>query len=192
MNRIDLRGTSTARSPRESPLVLSCLLAFLIITWGSQAALAGSPLSQENASSAMTLLVDDSISSSHPDGASYFTEALDAGGFEYDVFVVSEAATVPSISVLSSYDRVIWTAGYHSDPFAGETARRVAQYLDGGGSMLVSSEYFARDNSDLMRDYFHIEFQFRDPAYLLDGEPDDPITSGMELVLESLVSTDGS
>ena len=173
--------------------LLSCLLAFLIIiSWGRQAALAGPPLSQHSASRARTLLVDDSISPQHPDGASYFTEALDAGGFDYDVFVVAEAATVPSISVLSAYDTVIWTSGYHSNPLGGETARRVALYLDGGGAMLVSSEYFARDNSDLMRDYFHIEFKSQSTVDLLDGEPDDPITSGMELVLESLVSTDGS
>ncbi|MBN2208873.1 MAG: Ig-like domain-containing protein [Candidatus Coatesbacteria bacterium] len=170
-----------------------CLLAFLIIiSCGRQAALAGSPLGQDSASAARTLLVDDSITFQHPDGASYFTEALDAGGFDYDVFVVSEAATLPSISVLSCYDSVIWTSGYNSNPFVGETAKRVSQYLDGGGAMLVSSEYFARDNSDSMRDHFHIEFQSRPTVGLLDGEPDDPITSGMELILESLVSADGS
>jgi len=196
MNQIDPSGAPTVGQSRGLPLALSYSLALLIIIFGEpQAVPAGPPLSQDDASVARILLVDDSVSPSyHPDGASYFIEALDAGGFEYDIFVVVDfpVATVPSISVLCSYDVVIWTSGYHFNPFSGESARRVAHYLDGGGAMFVSSKGFAnRNESDFMRDYFHIKFTYFSTFYLVDGEPNDPITSGMELFLESPASGDG-
>jgi len=197
VDQMDTRRAPTLGRSRGPALVLLCSMAFLIIIyWAPQAALAGPQLSQVDGTGARILLVDDSVSPNyHADGASYFTDALNAGGFEYDVFVVADIlpeATVPSISVLRSYDVVIWTSGYHFNPFEGETAKNVARYLDGGGAMFISSKFFAyRNESDFMRDYLHIEFMYYNTCYLVDGEPDDPITSGMELFLESPASGDG-
>ncbi|MBN1592996.1 MAG: hypothetical protein JW941_07105, partial [Candidatus Coatesbacteria bacterium] len=157
-------------------------------------ALANSVAIDESDAGARILLVDDSFSpGSHEDGLDYFTSALDVGGFDYDIFDVHSMATVPSISVLSAHDVVIWTTGYHSSTLGAEARRRLSAYLDGGGAMLLSSEYFAWYNrTSFMRDYFHIEYEYRSTAYHLLGEQDDPITSGMDLALESSVSASGA
>lgn len=91
------------------------------------------------------LLVDDD--NNNPDVRPYYTDALDALGYEYDIYDVSGGG--PSLSELQGYQIVIWFSG---DKFGGEGAgpnandeTALAAYLNGGGHLFLSSQDYLYD-----------------------------------------------
>jgi hypothetical protein len=102
------------------------------------------------------LLVDDDDDG--PDVRSYYTNALDALGFAYDIWDTANSNNEPDAAYLSAYRAVVWFTG---DEFggaagpgaAGETA--LASYLDGGKCLFLSSQDYFYDMglTPFMQDY---------------------------------------
>ncbi|KPL00820.1 MAG: hypothetical protein AMJ91_03050 [candidate division Zixibacteria bacterium SM23_73_3] len=103
------------------------------------------------------LLVDDD--GGLPGGSYYdiediYMNALDAGGYIYDYYVVdwtNPNSPGPDISILELYNCVIWfcgeTWGYYTpdDTFIPTDEANVAAYLDGGGNFFLSAQDYLWD-----------------------------------------------
>ncbi|MCA9962350.1 MAG: carboxypeptidase regulatory-like domain-containing protein, partial [Anaerolineales bacterium] len=94
------------------------------------------------------LLVDDDNNS--PDVQSYYTAALDALGYDYDLFDVGGGAgNGPTLAELQGYSIVIWFSGdKYGSTSAGPNATdetNLATYLDGGGHLFLSSQDYLYD-----------------------------------------------
>ncbi len=92
------------------------------------------------------LLVDDDDNA--PDVRSYYTDALDALGAEYDVWDTNNSDNEPSAAELSPYTTVIWFTGVEfggaaGPGSAGETA--LASWLDNGGCLFISTQDYLYD-----------------------------------------------
>ncbi len=97
------------------------------------------------------LLVDDDNSINYPgdftDVNSYFTAALTANGYTYDVYEVNTAGgDGPSAATMSSYPAVIWSCGESwnlSQTLTANDETNLATYLNGGGNLFLSAhDYF--------------------------------------------------
>jgi hypothetical protein len=93
------------------------------------------------------LLVDDD--NNEPDVAPYYAAALDALGYDYDVYDVGgSGADGPSYEELAGYRAVIWFSG---DKFGGSAGpndtdeANLAAYLDAGGYLFLSSQDYLYD-----------------------------------------------
>ena len=179
------RPTGQAVRPRVC-LMLFLLALLLVVSSHAQTR----DLGRAGDTRDKVLLVDDSYARYYTTGASRFTDALEELGLDYDVYDMHEAATAPTLALLASYDAVIWTTGDNASSFAGETAKRVERYLDGGGAMFISSLWLAEWLSDpgwadFMNEYLHLGFEGYARPLLMEGKPGDPITSGLMLSMES-------
>lgn len=181
------KGASRAIATLGWSLLLLAAMSAL-----NQCAAAESPSGDRANGSHRLLLVDDASEFGYEPydaDAPRLMEALDACGFEYDVFDISEMATVPTIGVLGAYDAVVWTSGDTYYPtLAYSATESVVEYLDSGGAMFISSQWFADYNyeSVMMSEYLHIAFDARTKPYLMQGVYGDPIASGMDISLETL------
>ncbi|MEZ4644133.1 MAG: hypothetical protein R3E31_15615 [Chloroflexota bacterium] len=97
------------------------------------------------------LLVDDDNNS--PDVQSYYTAALDALGYDYDLFDVGGGAgNGPTLAELQGYSIVIWFSGdKYGSTSAGPNATdetNLATYLDGGGHLPLQSGLSVRHDPD--------------------------------------------
>ena len=168
----------------------ACLMSFLALLLLISGHALARDLVQTRDSKDKVLLVDDSRVYYYTTGASYFTDALETLGLEYDIYDTYEEATTPTVGLLASYKAVIWTTGDNASPFVSETARRVEQYLDEGGAMFISSLWLAEwlsepDSADFMHEYLHLGFEDYARPLLMEGRSGDPITSGLMLSMES-------
>jgi hypothetical protein len=100
---------------------------------------------------AHVLLVDDDNSAAFPsnfaDVRSYFTAALTANGYTYDVFeVTTEGGNGPSATTMANYPVVIWFTGegWHNNQTLTPTDEaNLASYLNQGGNLFLSAmDYF--------------------------------------------------
>jgi len=93
------------------------------------------------------LLVDDDNNS--PDTRSYFTSALDAMAYEYDVFDVGgSAGNGPELSGLQGYKMVFWFSGDKYGDSAGPNSTdeaNLTSYLNDGGRLFLSSQDYLYD-----------------------------------------------
>ncbi len=84
------------------------------------------------------LLVDDD--QDWPDVRVYYSEALEALGYGYDVWDLASQGN-PGSADLAGYQVVIWFTGYpFSETFEPGDELALAAYLDGGGNLFLSSE----------------------------------------------------
>jgi hypothetical protein len=113
------------------------------------------------------LLVDDDNSIVYPgafaDSRDYYTEALDANGYTYDIVeVTAEGADGPDATTMADYPVVIWFTGeawrYDQTLTANDEAN-LATYLDGGGNLFLSSH-----------DYFYDRYISYDPGSFSPGQ----------------------
>ena len=89
------------------------------------------------------LLVDDD--ENYPDVRSYYTQALDELGYDYDVWDTSAQGN-PAAEDLAGYRIVVWFTGYPwGETFTPENEAAVAAYLDAGGNFFLSSEDYLYD-----------------------------------------------
>lgn len=97
------------------------------------------------------LLVDDDHSnlySTFTDVTSYFTAALTANGYTYNIFEVpaADAGNGPDAATMAGYPVVIWFTGESwqlSQTLTTTDEANLATYLDGGGSLFLSGmDYF--------------------------------------------------
>ncbi len=87
------------------------------------------------------LLVDDDDNG--PDVRPVFTGALEALGFAYQLWNTDVSDQEPGTGDLAAYDTVIWFTGNASGASTGPSADsedHLAQYLDSGGCLVVSSQ----------------------------------------------------
>ena len=102
------------------------------------------------------LLVDDDQDG--PDVLSYYTDALDGIGAEYDVWDVGTDGD-PALSNISGYNQVYWFLGYpYNNTFNSTNETVVAGYLDAGGNFFLSGQDYLYDMGldDFGQDYLHI------------------------------------
>lgn len=92
------------------------------------------------------LLVDDERWYHHEDR---YTTALDALNIGYDRLVTGGDALAHGADILPRYPLVVWWTGYDwSRPLTAADAINLADYLDGGGRLLVSSQDLMDVNGD--------------------------------------------
>ena len=100
------------------------------------------PQAPPSPSSLKILLVDDDGGENYQ---SYFTQALDADGYSYDVWDVSSSGS-PSASTLENYNVVIWTTGATwSNTLTSTDQSNLETYLNNGGALYLSSQDFLYD-----------------------------------------------
>ncbi len=134
------------------------------------------------------LLVDDDNNT--PDVAPYFTEALTVMGYNYTIFDVGGGTgNGPTAAEMSAYDVVIWFSGaqYGGDKAAAAGPNswdegQLATYLDGGGSLFLSSQDYFDDMglTQFGQNYLglaaiHLNESI-DPLY---GQTGDPVGDGL-------------
>jgi hypothetical protein len=97
------------------------------------------------------LLVDDDNSYNYPvdftDVNSYFTAALTANGYTYDVFEVTTiGGDGPNAATMANYSAVVWSCGESwnlSQTLTANDEANLATYLNGGGNLFLSAhDYF--------------------------------------------------
>jgi len=145
---------------------------------------------------------------SGPNYLSYYTDALDAGGYEYDVWDVTAMEAAPNYDqLLSNYDVAVW---YTGDDYATtvlpdfaaheETYLAMRKFLNYGGKVFATGQDLSAPSTVygmFSDDFFQynlgafihvdeagIDSSF-DPAVPFDviGEPGDPVFDGLELSL---------
>lgn len=93
------------------------------------------------AATAPYLFVDDDMGATYE---RFFTAALAANGYVYDVWDVSAVGSGPSAADLANYDIVVWNTGsdYQSATAGLSSADQTAltSYLDGGGRLYLSGQ----------------------------------------------------
>ncbi len=118
----------------------------------------------------------------------YYTNALDALGYTYDVWDTRWRGVVPG-SIMNQYvgGSVIWAApywGYITDNSSQRTA--VQDYLVGGGKLFISGQNIATSLSGyaFLTGYLHASYVQDDTGlYELAGTASDPIGDGLALNL---------
>ena len=120
----------------------------------------------------------------------YFTDALDANEYPYDVWDVSAVGYSPSTSDLSEYQVIVWNTGdEYSFETSGLTADEQASlsgYLDGGGSLFLSGQdvLYNQVSWEFQSNYLHVVAYGNDEeVYRATGVSGDPISDGMDLSL---------
>ena len=121
---------------------------------------------------------------------SYFTNALDANGYAYDIWDSYASGASPAVSEMSSYSAVIWNTGDdYLAPTAGLTdaeQAEIAAYLDGGGNIFLSGQDILYNgvSNDFNSRYLHIADYWNDEGvYRVTGVTGDPVGNGMNLPL---------
>jgi len=115
---------------------------------------------------ANVLLVDDDNSINYTvftDVRSYFTAALTANGYTYDVFEVNSiGGDGPNATTMAGYPVVIWFTGESwqlNQTLTPTDEINLATYLDGGGSLFLSAQ-----------DYFWDRYSALDPGSFSPGD----------------------
>jgi hypothetical protein len=133
------------------------------------------------------LLVDDDNNS--PNVRSYFRNALDNMGYDYDVFDVGTGAgNGPSLAEMQHYSIIIWFSGdkYGANDLAGPNSAdeaNLAAYLDGGGMLFLSSQDYLYDMgaTSFGQNYLGIGSYTNDKGHATTkyGLAGDPIGGGL-------------
>ncbi|MGC9060015.1 MAG: S8 family serine peptidase, partial [Thermoplasmata archaeon] len=125
------------------------------------------------------LLVDDDMGSTYEQ---YFTTALDAANYSYDVWDVYSAGS-PSLADLKRYDVVIWTTGAdYSQTLTSQDEQNLAAFLDGGGRLFLSAQDYLWDVglTTFGQNYLHIGSYTNDVGVTrITGVTGDPISDGL-------------
>ena len=138
------------------------------------------------------LFVDDDVGDTYE---TYFTQALDAGGYSYDTWDISTLGASPTAGDLAAYTKVIWNCGYEwSSPESGLTDAEEAAirgYLDGGGRLFLSGQDILYNGvtAAFRSGYLHLGSCLSDDQTAsAHGVGSDPISDGVQLDLSYLFS----
>ncbi|MCP3944856.1 MAG: zinc carboxypeptidase [Desulfobacteraceae bacterium] len=138
----------------------------------------------------------------------YYTEALEAAGYLYDVWdVTAKESAPPTLEVLSHYDAVIWYTGddymptvpgfdVHADLYF--TFRNYLNYYDGkllatGQDLANPSTFYAMYSDDFFQYYLGSQIQIQEGGinpdtnepFLVEGEENDPIFDGLSFAISN-------
>jgi len=134
------------------------------------------------------LFVDDDGGGSYQ---SYFLNALDSAGFEYDVWTYATQST-PTDSVLALYQAVVWSTGPDYGTISAPKTltatdqARLTTYLDNGGNLFLSSQDLLLDNNPttFIINYLHVAGHTDDKGEnSVAGISGDTISNGMAFSL---------
>ena len=138
----------------------------------------------QTSSTCSILLVDndEDFTSELGGGLPYYTSALDALGYDYQVWDLGSQGS-PLSADLAPYQAVLWfTGSKRIEPFSFEHEILVADYLDQGGSLFLSAlDYYLTESlSWFMQDYLSID-HFECDEVELDpvGVTGNPIGDGL-------------
>jgi len=143
---------------------------------------------------------------SGPQYLNYYTEALDAAGYAYDVWDVTEKGTAPSFSeVLSSYEAAIWYTGddvaptvpdisVHEDEvlaFRDFINYRHGKLMASGQDLASAATVYGLFSDDFFQytlgAYRQVDMAGFDPdtelPYAVQGEDEDPVFGGLNFEL---------
>ena len=118
---------------------------------------------------------------------SYYTDALDALGYRYDIWD-TELRGEPGSAILNQYARgvVIWAVPYwgYATNYEYRQHRQLQAYLDAGGKLFITGQNIAESlhwsNRDFLSNYLHANFRQADTGlYALAGAAGDPIGDGL-------------
>lgn len=117
----------------------------------------------------------------------YYTEALDALGYHYDVWDTGLRGE-PAASLLSQYKSgaVIWAVPYwgYLTSWGTNSTGQLQDYLRAGGRLFITGQNIGENLSwgSFLMDYLHATAKQGDTGlYALAGTPEDPIGDGLAL-----------
>jgi hypothetical protein len=126
----------------------------------------------------------------------YYTEALDTLGCSYDVWDSHLYGLIDAHNLKQYIDgTVLWAAPYWGYIIYDTAQASLKSYLDGGGSLFLSSQdagYYLYDwgNTDFLNGYLYADFVQGDAESLaLNGVSDDPIGDHLRI---SITGGDGA
>jgi len=133
------------------------------------------------------LLVDDDGGETYED---YFTAALDQTQYSFGVLKRLEGGL--SASTLNMFPIVVWNVGWSFPTLDQGDRAALTFFLDGGGSLFMSGQDIGYDMNDQgaaayqwYQDYLHAIYVADDTDdYTLDGVPGDPVSGGIDLVIQ--------
>jgi len=110
--------------------------------------------------------------------------------------MVSRSALTPGIDLTNFYE-IIWSAGISLPAFYPEEVTALQSFLDDGGRLLINGQDIGKDifevtgQSQFAQDFYHnyLKAEFitdNGLSYLLNGFAGDPITNGMQFVLNDV------
>lgn len=158
------------------------------------------------------LVVDDDGSGwpdwyDYSDVVTYYTDALDAIGVEYDVYETADYQDSPSYGLLASYDAVIWFCGegyYDGETVNATDETNLGLYLDNGGNLFLSAQDYLWDMypgdgdfqaGEFPHDYLHLNSVAHDEWYVDATNPnsttggDGSVADGMAFELNDVFTT---
>ncbi len=143
-----------------------------------------------NGSPAILLVDDDgdAIGYDEPD-ETIFLRGLDQAGLLEDLWDIPFGLDIcaPAAAFMARYDAVIWETGYNFTPFNADRLSNLAQYLDGGGRLFLSSMdglSSLTSPDPFVSSYLGVASWTVDTgAKIVTGVAQDPITNGMALPL---------
>ena len=123
----------------------------------------------------------------------YYTDALDANGYAYDVWDGFLRGEIDG-ETLDYYTSgtVIWSTPYWGYITYASVQSNLQSYLDAGGRLFISGQNIGRyiNSTALYSDYLHASYvQDNVDLYALSGVEGDPITEGLSL---SITGGDGA
>jgi hypothetical protein len=130
------------------------------------------------------LFVDDDEGDSYE---TYFTDALDDLGIDYDVWTVTSQGS-PGLAVMQEYITVIWNTGVdYSYTLSSTDEANLMAYLDGKGTLFLSSQDYLYDigsPTTFSTNYLHVSSWTSDVGVTaVTGIPADPIADGLNYTL---------
>ncbi len=135
------------------------------------------------------LLVDDDGGANFQE---YFEDALNGGGYKYDVWNVSLNGS-PSFEELENYEIVIWETGaeYRNTLTSGDQ-KNLTYFLKTGGRLYLSSQDVLWDltngvngyiNNEFIKEYLQVTYVNNDVGYSqVSGVKNDPISGDFSLI----------
>ena len=107
----------------------------------------------------IVLIDDDGAMTGNSDYQTYFTDALAAEELVHVVWDLGERA-LPDLEWLDDFPSVIWFSGDNSAPLNENSILLIANYLDGGGNILMTGQNMASGDltvENFLRNYFSTE-----------------------------------
>ncbi len=133
------------------------------------------------------VLIIDADQNNDQRTAFYYEDALDQLGLSHETL---KRSTVPALGGdLSRYDAVIHFSGTaETDIFPGDDWENLENYLNDGGSLLLTGQNVAEDlaasQPDILSDVLHVEYLEPSSGILtVRGVEGNPLTEGMYLVM---------